>query len=90
MPCAAGGLPLIFMVRATVSTHFSRLLPIRKICLVFNLFGKAKRNSSFTPPRAPGETIRPDDADYLRNWVSGRAFVEGYVCLLYTSDAADE
>ena len=79
MPCAAGGLPLIFMVRATVSTHFSRLLPIRKICLVFNLFGKAKRNSSFTPPRAPGETIRPDDADYLRNWVSGRAFVEGYV-----------
>ncbi len=46
---------------------------------VFNLFGKGRKNSQFTPPRAPGETIRPDDAAYLREWVQGRAFVEGYV-----------
>ena len=46
---------------------------------VFNLFGKRKQSSSFTPPRAPGETIRPDDAQYLKQWVEGRKFVEGYI-----------
>lgn len=46
---------------------------------VFNLFGKRDKSTSFKPPRAPGETIRPDDAQYLRDWVQGRAFVEGYV-----------
>ena len=46
---------------------------------VFNLFGKGKKSTTFKPPRAPGETIRPDDAQYLRDWVNGRAFVEGFV-----------
>lgn len=46
---------------------------------VFNLFGKGKKSTTFKPPRAPGETIRPDDAQYLREWVAGRAFVEGFV-----------
>lgn len=46
---------------------------------VFNLFGKRNKSTTFKPPRAPGETIRPDDAQYLRDWVQGRKFVEGYV-----------
>ena len=46
---------------------------------VFNLFGKGKKSTTFKPPRAPGETIRPDDAQYLRDWVAGRTFVEGFV-----------
>ena len=46
---------------------------------VFNLFGKRKQSSTFKPPRAPGETIRPDDAQYLQQWVAGRKFVEGYI-----------
>ena len=49
------------------------------MCDVFNLFGKGKKSTTFKPPRAPGETIRPDDAQYLRDWVTGRAFVEGFV-----------
>ncbi len=51
----------------------------RKIRRVFNLFGKRKQSSSFKPPRAPGGTIRPDDAEYLKQWVRGRKFVEGYI-----------
>lgn len=47
--------------------------------LVFNLFGKGKRHSSFAPPRAPGETIRAEDAAYLKDWVVGRQYVEGFV-----------
>ena len=46
---------------------------------MFNLFGRGKRHSQFAPPRALGETIRPDDAAYLRDWVQGRTFVEGFV-----------
>lgn len=46
---------------------------------VFNLFGKGKKSTTFKPPRAPGETIRPDDAQYLRDWVTDRAYVEGFV-----------
>lgn len=46
---------------------------------VFNLFGKGKRNTSFATPRAPGETLRPEDAAYLQDWMVGRAFVEGFV-----------
>ncbi|RUQ14606.1 oxidoreductase [Corynebacterium genitalium] len=46
---------------------------------MFNLFGKGKKSTTFKPPRAPGETIRPDDAQYLRDWVTGRAYVEGFV-----------
>ena len=46
---------------------------------VFNLFGKRKSSSPLKPPRAPGETIRPDDAQHLRQWAAGRAYVEGFV-----------
>ncbi|MBA5244106.1 oxidoreductase [Corynebacterium haemomassiliense] len=46
---------------------------------MFNLFGKGKKSTTFKPPRAPGETIRPDDAQYLRDWVVGRSYVEGFV-----------
>ncbi len=46
---------------------------------VFNLFGKRKKQTTFKPPRAPGETIRPEDAAYLQEWVAKRAFVEGFV-----------
>ena len=46
---------------------------------VFNLFGKRKPSSPLKPPRAPGETIRPDDAQHLRQWAAGRAYVEGFV-----------
>nr|WP_255711338.1 MULTISPECIES: oxidoreductase [unclassified Corynebacterium] len=49
------------------------------MCDVFNLFGKGKKSTTFKPPRAPGETIRPDDAQYLRDWVVGRSYVEGFV-----------
>ena len=49
------------------------------MCDVFNLFGKGKKSTTFKPPRAPGETIRADDAQYLRDWVVGRSYVEGFV-----------
>lgn len=46
---------------------------------VFNLFGRRRTTSQIRPPRAPGDTIRPGDADHLRAWAAGRAFVEGFV-----------
>ncbi|WP_342320161.1 oxidoreductase [Corynebacterium mayonis] len=46
---------------------------------MFNLFGNRKSSSSLKPPRAPGDTIRPEDAAFLQQWVQGRAFVEGFV-----------
>ncbi|WP_257202131.1 oxidoreductase [Corynebacterium cystitidis] len=46
---------------------------------MFNLFGRKKKSSPLTPPRGPGETIRPEDSAYLAEWVKGRAFVEGFV-----------
>ncbi|MHA2789396.1 oxidoreductase [Corynebacterium sp. S7] len=46
---------------------------------MFNLFGNKKRSSPLKPPRGPGETIRPEDATYLKQWVQGRAFVEGFI-----------
>ena len=49
------------------------------MCDVFNLFGKGKKSTTFKPPRAPGELIRVDDAQYLRDWVVGRSYVEGFV-----------
>lgn len=48
------------------------------INLVFNLFGRSK-NSSIRPPRAPGETVRAKDLDYLQRWSAGRSGVEGFV-----------
>ncbi|MDO5511181.1 oxidoreductase [Corynebacterium sp.] len=46
---------------------------------MFNLFGRNKSRSGLRPPRAPGDTIRQEDADHLREWVQGKAFVEAYV-----------
>lgn len=46
---------------------------------VVNLFRRNKSRSTIRPPRAPGDTIRRKDADYLQSWVRGRAFVEAYV-----------
>lgn len=46
---------------------------------MFNLFGSKKPRSGLRPPRAPGDTIRPEDAEHLRKWVQGRAFVEAFV-----------
>ncbi|MDO5669097.1 MAG: oxidoreductase [Corynebacterium sp.] len=46
---------------------------------MFNLFGRNKSRSGLRPPRAPGDTIRQEDADHLRAWVQGKAFVEAYV-----------
>ncbi|AWB84383.1 oxidoreductase [Corynebacterium liangguodongii] len=46
---------------------------------MFNIFGKRTSSSPLAPPRAPGETIRPEDASYLAQWASGRAYVEGFV-----------
>ena len=46
---------------------------------MFNLFGNRRTSSSLRPPRAPGGTIRPADAEHLRQWAAGRAFVEGFV-----------
>ena len=49
------------------------------MCAVFNIFGRNRARSSLKPPRAPGETISPEDREYLRSWVVGRAFVEAYI-----------
>lgn len=49
------------------------------ILTVFNLFGSRKKNSPFKPPRGPGETVRPEDAQYLKQWAEQHGFVEGFV-----------
>lgn len=46
---------------------------------MFNLFGSRKPKPGIKPPRAPGDTIRSEDLDYLTQWVAGRALVEGFV-----------
>lgn len=46
---------------------------------VFNLFGRDQKAAAFRPPRSPGQTVRAEDAQYLREWVAGRAYVEGFV-----------
>ncbi|QMV84977.1 oxidoreductase [Corynebacterium hindlerae] len=46
---------------------------------MFNLFGSRRSKPGIKPPRAPGDTIRAEDLDYLRDWSRGRAFVEGFV-----------
>lgn len=46
---------------------------------VFKIFGSRKKNSPIKPPRGPGETVRPEDAQYLKHWAEERAFVEGFV-----------
>lgn len=46
---------------------------------MFSLFGRKKAKSNLRPPRGPGETIRPEDREALKNWAAGRAFVEAYI-----------
>lgn len=46
---------------------------------MFSLFGRWKAKSNLRPPRGPGETIRPEDSEALRNWAAGRAFVEAFI-----------
>ncbi|MDU0478103.1 hypothetical protein QVA66_02480 [Staphylococcus chromogenes] len=46
---------------------------------MFNLFGSRKFKPGIRPPRAPGDTVRAQDREYLKKWVEGRAFVEGFV-----------
>ncbi|MDK8449518.1 oxidoreductase [Corynebacterium mastitidis] len=46
---------------------------------MFNIFGRRKSKTGSQPPRAPGATIRPEDARELREWAQGRAFVEAFV-----------
>ena len=38
-----------------------------------------KKGSPRKRSAASGETIRPEDLDYLAHWASGRAYVEGFV-----------
>lgn len=52
--------------------------PFDMINPVFNLFGRSK-NKSIKPPRAPGETVRAKDLDYLQRWSATRSGVEGFV-----------
>lgn len=46
---------------------------------VFNFFRGRRSKSQLRPPRAPGDTIRDHDAQALKQWVEGRAFVEAFV-----------
>ncbi|MBC3185184.1 oxidoreductase [Corynebacterium sp. zg-331] len=46
---------------------------------MFKLFGRRKDRRGPRPPRAPGATIRPDDAAELCEWAQGRAFIEAFV-----------
>lgn len=46
---------------------------------MFNLFGRRSAKPSLRPPRAPGETIRPEDAAELKAWARGRAFIEAFI-----------
>lgn len=50
-----------------------------KMWCVFNIFGSRKSNSPIKPPRGPGDTVRPEDAQYLKQWAAHHAFVEGFV-----------
>lgn len=46
---------------------------------MFNLFGRKNRASNIKPPRGPGDTIRPEDAAYLREWAANKSFIEAYI-----------
>lgn len=46
---------------------------------MFNPFRRNRSKSTLRPPRAPGDTIRDQDAQELSAWVYGRAFVEAFV-----------
>lgn len=46
---------------------------------MFNPFRRNRSKSTLRPPRAPGETIRKDDAQELSAWASRRGFIEAFV-----------
>ena len=46
---------------------------------MFNPFRRRASHSQLRPPRAPGETIRREDAADLVEWCRGRAYVEGFI-----------
>lgn len=46
---------------------------------VFNLFGKKGSKSNLKPARGPGETVRPEDLAYLKQWVADRPMVEAFI-----------
>lgn len=46
---------------------------------MFNLFRRNQSRSQLRPPRAPGDTIRTEDAQALQHWATGRAFIEAFI-----------
>ena len=46
---------------------------------MFNPFRRNKSRSSLRPPRGPGETVRPEDAQDLQQWAAGKVYVEAFV-----------
>lgn len=58
---------------------FARGGIVPTIVTVFNPFRRRASKSSLRPPRAPGDTIRDRDAHALKNWVTGKTFVEAFV-----------
>ncbi|MDD7583174.1 oxidoreductase [Corynebacterium sp. 32222D000AT] len=46
---------------------------------MFNPFRRRRSKSPLKPPRAPGETIREQDARDLQDWARPRGWVEAFV-----------
>ena len=46
---------------------------------MFNIFRRNQSRSQLRPPRAPGDTIRAEDARALQQWAAGRAFIEAFI-----------
>lgn len=46
---------------------------------MFNIFGRRSSKSPLRPPRAPGDTIREEDARALEEWAAGRLFIEAFI-----------
>ncbi|ART20906.1 oxidoreductase [Corynebacterium striatum] len=46
---------------------------------MFNPFRRNRSQSQLRPPRAPGETIRKEDALALQEWARGRVYIEAFV-----------
>ncbi|WP_080794008.1 oxidoreductase [Corynebacterium pacaense] len=46
---------------------------------MFNFFGRKKPRSNLRPARGPGETVRPEDLEFLLGWVREKPFVEAFI-----------